>query len=375
MAQKISPKYMMRVPRLNAKFSPRRIVVFRALYLGDLLCATPALRALRQRFPAAEITLIGLPWAGDFVARIPSVDRLLLFPGFAGIAEVPYQAERVEQFLAQVHATGYDLAIQMHGDGHISNGFVAGLGARVSLGYCCGVDGRLDYTLPYDIHEHETRRWLHLVAQLGATTDDTRLEFPTTPDEQATARQLLADVKQSTGPIIGVHVGAKDALRRWPTGRFAALADLLVGQFGAQIVLTGGTNEQELTVAVRAAMQHDALDLAGKTDLGVFASVISQLDLLVTNDTGASHLAAATATASVVLFGPTRPQSWAPLDAERHRVIDAPTLLDHSDRMNALQELSVAPVLAVCSEMLGNREQSATNSTHPSSARSLVLGS
>lgn len=113
----------------------RKIAVLRALFLGDLLCATPALRALRERFPAAEITLIGLPWARELVDRLDTVDRLLIFPGYQGIPEAEYHPERTAAFLAAARAYGYDLAIQMHGDGGITNGFVAELGARHTLGY------------------------------------------------------------------------------------------------------------------------------------------------------------------------------------------------------------------------------------------------
>ncbi len=342
----------------------RRVAVFRALYLGDLLCVTPALRALRARFPEAEITLIGLPWARDFVRRLSTVDRLLEFPGYLGISEKPYDPDCTRAFLTDARDTRYDLAIQLHGDGYISNGFVADLGAKVSLGYRRGEDQRLTSSLPWLPEEHETLRWLRLVGELGATTGDTRLEFPTTREEQSRAAGLLADVVGGPGPIVAIHPGAKDAARRWAPERFAAVANTLVEQLGARIILTGNAAERSLTAAVQAGMSTQAIDLAGQTDLGTFAALIDRLDLLVTNDTGASHLAAASGTLSVVLFGPTRPERWAPLAAERHRVVDALTLSGATSAETALQLLPVERVLAECIDVLSNRH-----------ARNLAVGS
>src|SRR5439155_7340875 len=185
--------------------------------------------------------------------------------------------------LAAARARRYDLALQMHGDGNVSNGFVADLGAAVSLGYRRGDDDRLTVALPYDPGEHEVLRWLRLVATLGAPTGDTRLECPTTPFDRARAAALLAAVPPATGPLVGLHPGAKGAARRWPAERFAALADALVERCGARIVLTGGADERAVTAAVRGAMRspatREAFDLAGETDLGAFAAVVGRLDL------------------------------------------------------------------------------------------------
>jgi ADP-heptose:LPS heptosyltransferase len=331
----------------------RRIAVFRALYLGDLLCATPALRALRQRFPEAEITLVGLPWARELVNRLPFIDYLEPFPGYPGLIEVDHQPARTAAFFRKMRAAEFDLAIQMHGDGRVSNGFVADIGARSSLGYRCGFDRRLTHSLLYDHGEHEVRRWLRLVAETGAVSDDARLEFPLTKIDQQAAERLLALDADPESPLIGLHPGAKDEARRWPPERFAALADLLVDQYGARIVLTGGPGERELTAAVARAMRYDALDLAGKTDLGTFAATIAELDLLVTNDTGASHMACATGTRSVVLFGPSRPECWAPLDRQLHQVVDAPQIITQDFSLQALSRLPVEPVYEACARILG----------------------
>lgn len=355
------------LPIFTVQPEPQRIAVFRALYLGDLLCATPALRALQSRFPHAEITLIGLPWARELVDRLPYIDKFSLFPGYEGIIEVPFQPERTAKFLSEARAISYDLAIQMHGDGRISNGFVADLDAFVSLGYRRVVpdgsrggvaDSRLTLTLPGDPDEHEVIRLLRLSAVLGAESADFRLEFPTTAAEEARAARLLAPFASYAGPTIGLHVGAKDVTRRWPSRQFAALADLLCERHGARIVLTGSEAERDLTAAVRGAMRHPALDIAARTDLGAFAALIGRLDLLVTNDTGASHFAAAAGTPSVVLFGPEPPGRWAPLDRERHRVVDARALLGPQvDPSLLLRQLPVAPVAQACDEMLREAAQ------------------
>ncbi len=364
----------------NSKLSIRRIAVFRALFLGDLLCATPALRELRRRFPDAEITLIGLPWAAELVGRLAYVDRLAIFPGYQGIAELPYDSARTATFLGEARAYGYDLAIQMHGDGRVSNGFVADLGAGISLGYRRGPDDRLALSLPYAEGEHEVLRWLRLIEAIGdgqsAIGDKvegsspiayrlspiTSFDFPITAVEHHRAADLLA--RSRGAPLIGLHAGAKDAARRWPPERFAALADALIERYGVVVALTGAAQERHLTAAVRRAMRHPALDLAGETDLGTFAAAIARLDLLVTNDTGASHIAAAIGTPSVVLFGPSRPEQWAPLDRARHRVVDALALAGHGvDRATALGRLAVEPVLNLCIETLDRERLSVVSSS------------
>jgi ADP-heptose:LPS heptosyltransferase len=321
---------------------PAQIAVFHALNLGDLLCATPALRAIRGRFPAAEITFIGRPWAEEFVARLSTVDQFLPFPGYPGIAESPTDAARQVQRWPR-----FDLAIQMHGSGEVSNGFVATLGAPRSVGFGPPRDQRLSTALSWVESEPEPLRWLRLAEAIGAAPAGLHTEFPVAAAERASAAALIGLPDER--PVIGLHVGSSDPSRRWPARSFARLGDRLAEQRQPWIVLTGSNQERSLTAAVRRAMKNPAIDLAGMTDLGEFAAVISALDLLVTNDTGASHVAAAMRTPSVVLFGPSRPGRWAPLDRRRHQVIDAATHPSApGDGVAALRALAVDDVLAAC---------------------------
>ncbi|MFL5761000.1 MAG: glycosyltransferase family 9 protein [Thermomicrobiales bacterium] len=342
----------MRHPAL-ASLDARRVIILRALYLGDLLCSVPSMRALRQRFPNAEITLIGLPWAQDLVDRLPYLDRLQPSPGFRDLPEVPYDEQRTEQFFAACRQERYDLAIQMHGSGRSTNELVAALGAQETIGFGIAGDRYMTATVPWIEDESEILRCLRLVSLVDASASDTALEFPTSRHEEQHAHALLRALPGSGGPIVALHAGAKDPRRRWPAERFAVLADELYARFGARLILTGNVDDKPIGRAIKRHLRAPVLDLIGQTDFGAFAAVIAGLDLLVTNDTGASHVAAAKRAPSVVLFGFARPNRWAPLDRSLHTVIDAVTIGGGTrNEATALAELPVDPVLAVCSRKL-----------------------
>lgn len=118
------------------KSLPKKIAVFRALQLGDLLCAVPAFRALRRALPNSKITLIGLPWAKSFVDRFPNYfDDFLEFPGYPGLSEIVPQVKRIPAFFMTAQERRFDLAIQMHGSGIFANPITVLLGANVNAGF------------------------------------------------------------------------------------------------------------------------------------------------------------------------------------------------------------------------------------------------
>lgn len=333
---------------------PERIAIFRALFVGDLLMTVPAFRALRHRFPKAEITLIGLPWARSIMPHLGHyLDRFVEFQGYPGLPEVEVVPERTAGWLREQQEYGYDLALQMHGDGNISNELVAALGARVTAGFALPGDDRLTLSLPAIEQGNEVLRWLTLTAMLGAPAQGAEIDFPLTTGGERQAERLLSELPIGSGPLVGLHIGAKAANRRWPPECFTALGDELVERYGARIVLTGSESERGLTQTVAERMRCPVLDLAGRTDIGAFAAVIARLDLLVSNDTGASHLAAATRTRSIVLFGAEVPERYAPLNKELHRIVDAVALAGPgADPDTALLALPLHPVLTLCEEAM-----------------------
>jgi len=308
--------------------SIERIVVFRALMLGDLLCAVPALRALRGGFPRAQITLVGLPWARTLVQRLPRyVDRFIEFPGWPGLPEAPCEVRTLPDFIAQVQAQRFDLALQLHGSGGIANPLVATFGARHSAGFCGREawrpqsDAALYVRWPESGHEIE--RLLRLTDALGLARRGQQLEFPVQEEDRAALRALWPGVDDEARPYVCVHAGAQLASRRWPLERFAAVADALA-ESGRRVVLTGGAPEAELVNALAACMNHDAVNLAGRTSLWTLGALIEGAERVVCNDTGISHIAAALGRPSVVVSCGADVARWAPLDTERHRVLWQP---------------------------------------------------
>jgi ADP-heptose:LPS heptosyltransferase len=303
----------------------QRIAVFRALQLGDMLCVVPALRALRSAAPNARITLIGLPWAHSFVSRFERyIDDLLVFPGFPGFPEREADLAAVPRFIEAAQEQRFDLALQLHGSGRTSNALTVLLGAKENAGFYepghfCPDPTRF---IAWDEREHEVLRYLRLLSSLGIPAQGEALEFPLTQADYLELQASHADLPPP-GTYVCVHPGARLPSRRWPPERFAQVADRLADS-GLQVVLTGSADERAIVRAVGEAMRAPALDLCGKTSLGALTALIAQARMVVCNDTGISHVAAAVATPSVIVCCGSDPVRWAPLDRARHVVVGAP---------------------------------------------------
>lgn len=302
---------------------PRRIVVFRALMLGDLLCATPALRALDRAFPQAEIALVGLPWARELVERLDCVDRFIAFPGFPGLPEQPCDVARLPAFLVEVQAAGFDLAVQLHGSGPVCNPLVAAFGAKATAGFhdgrCWYPRSDADLWRRWPTAGHEIERLLALTDHLGLARDGTHLDFPVTDGDRQALGRLWPD-SAAAGAYVCVHVGAQLPSRRWHPERFAEVADGLAAS-GRRVALTGTAAEAELCRDVQQRMRLPAVDLSGQTNLWTLGALIEGAECVVCNDTGISHVASALGTPSVVVACGSDVARWAPLDRQRHRVL------------------------------------------------------
>ncbi|HXS14570.1 MAG TPA: glycosyltransferase family 9 protein [Candidatus Saccharimonadales bacterium] len=297
---------------------PHSIGIFRALQLGDLLCSLPAIRAIRKTYPFSKITLIGLPWAKEFINRFPFyIDNFVEFPGFPGIPEKAFDKDGFHKFIQN---TSFDLLIQMHGNGRIINNVIKKIPAKYRLGFAeKQKETSNELYLKYPEHQHEILKWLKLIQAIKIVSRNVVINFPCTKQEEKES-ELIREKFQLKNFII-IHVGARDKKRRWKTEYFAMIADLL-GHLGYQIVFTGTDSDASLVKDVQKKMMTESLDITGYTSLGTVASLLTYSKLLITNDTGISHIAAAVKAKSIVIFSEfSSLEQWAPLNTDLHIAI------------------------------------------------------
>ncbi|MFI1991727.1 glycosyltransferase family 9 protein [Actinoplanes sp. NPDC020271] len=263
------------------------ILVLRALGVGDLATGVPALRALRRAFPSDELVLAAPAWLTPLITLIGGVDRILPTPGL-GPASWPIDAP--------------SLAVNLHGSGPESHRML--LDARP--GKLWGFRSEVHADGPdWVVEEHEVPRWCRMLGYYGIVADpaDLRLAAPDGPK----------------GLTI-VHPGAKSASRRWPVSRYAAVARRL-RDAGHTVVVTGSASEREVAGRVAAEAGLDASAVPA-TDLGELAGMVAHARVVISGDTGISHVATAYGTPSVTLFGPMSPAYWGPpADRPWHRAI------------------------------------------------------
>ncbi|WP_244828219.1 glycosyltransferase family 9 protein [Caballeronia sp. TF1N1] len=300
-----------------------RIAIFRALQLGDMLCCVPALRALRAAHPRAHIVLIGLPWASSFVTRYrPLIDELVPFPGAVGFPEQEETDAGLPSFWSAMQERRFDLAIQLHGSGGVANDIVEQMGARLNAGYLKPDEAmREGVFIPWPDTLPEIARYNALMDALGIDASHTDLDIPLSDEDIRECAGLLDAYELDSTRLVLVHAGSQLPSRRWPAERFAQVA-LSLAHAGWQIALTGSAGEAPITSHIARALEGcDAIDLTGKTSLGGLAALVAKAQLVVCNDTGISHIAAAMRTKSVVIASGSDTRRWAPLDHERHRVL------------------------------------------------------
>ncbi|MFF0109517.1 glycosyltransferase family 9 protein [Streptomyces hirsutus] len=272
-----------------------RVLILRALGLGDLLAGVPALRGIRRAFPGHETVLAAPAGLARVALATGAVDTL--FPTRAPGREVP----------ALDHWTGAapEIAIDLHGNGPRSHDVLAALGpTRV-----------LSFAVPEPSHpapprwladEHERLRWCRFLGAYGvhADPDDLRLPAPERPSP-------------APGAVV-VHPGADSPARRWPAGRYGAVAARLRAT-GRRVVVTGGPGEENLCriVAERAGLGGRDI-FCGTLDFDGLSALLAHAALFLSGDTGPAHLAVALGIPSVTLFGPVSPARWGPPPTARH---------------------------------------------------------
>ncbi len=307
------------------------ILVVKLATIGDLLLATPALRALRETYPGARIDLLVTPALAGLLDGWEVIDRVIvldkyLFDYPQQLLRHPANLRRLQPLWRELRGGRYDAVILMH---HLTLFFgrlkhqllMRATGARWRVGLDNGHGWFLNVRVKDDGFGamHEAKYNLALAEAVGATIGDARLELPISDEERRQAHELVFGEDgpaQTPRPIIAMHPGSGgySTARRWSPARFAQLADTLYADVGAQLLLVGGPEEAALHAQILGMMRSSmpARSLAGQGNIKVTAAVLKLADLFVGNDAGPMHLAAAVGTPTVAIFGLSNWQAWGP---------------------------------------------------------------
>lgn len=269
------------------------MLVLRALGLGDFLTAVPALRALRRRYRTHRLLLASPPVLQPLADLAGAVDAIL---PTAGLGDLRWTGGPV------------DVAVNLHGSGPESHRDILRTRPKTVITHRHPEFPELG-GVHWNSDMHEVARWCALLSAYGVQADPHDLILPPPRERSAAPRCVI------------LHPGAASEARRWPVDRYAEVAEWLTGQ-GEHVVITGSEAERTRAAAVASAAGLPSESVvAGQTSLVSLSALVSGARLVISGDTGVSHLATAFATPSVTLFGPTPPSEWGPPRLPRHRVL------------------------------------------------------
>lgn len=310
-----------------------RILFIKPDHMGDMLLATPAMRALKAARPYSEIHVLANSASAQLLANYPEVDLVLTanFPGFERNTDKsaiysPYT--HLIRVSRQLRHIGYGTAIVMRPD-HWWGAMLA---------HVAGIRQRIGYNLP-DVepfltqaiehrHEHVIRQNMRLVEQWTGHVPDTEIEytFMVYDDDAESINTYLGTFGiNSEDRILCIHPGSGAWVKQWDEDKWATVADTLIDQLDAQVVFTGSDSERAMIARIQNRMTHHSTTSAGDLDIGQLAALYDRALVVLGPDSGPMHLAAAVGTGTVTLFGPADPVEfgiWGSTD--KHYVLTTP---------------------------------------------------
>jgi len=301
----------------------KKIAILRANGLGDFIVTLPAIKAIKEAYPTAEISLLGKPWHATFLqAKRTPIDRVIVVPVYPGIREekgILPDEEEIASFFNQVNKERFDIAIHFQGKGVASNSFIKKLNARITVGHTSAGAAAIDYAVPYFYYQNEAVRYLELTRLIGANTGTLEPKIRLLDEDREEAQRILRrfEIRE---PFIVLHAGATDIRRRWPLQKFAQLGDLLA-QKGYTIVLTGDEDDQGIIHTILQHMVVKATNLCNLLSLGGLGALLAASTLVVSNDTGPLHLARAVGAKTVGIYWAPNLINWGPLTRSNHRPV------------------------------------------------------
>ena len=302
---------------------PKKILVVQLSKIGDMVCITPLLRAIRENLPETKIMVLGDAINRDVLKGNPDVDEYIIFKR-EHLFEIVQKLKREHIEFACIRGIGFIglITALLSGIPTIVTGRVHPEMSYATRTY----RGLLPFvqTVTFMQGEYMPRQFLKLLEPLGIYATDTTKYLYHTEEAERSARSLLEECAD-TDFIIGISASAGNRVKEWPAERFGEVADYIVQKYHARIVLLGGSNDATRIEKVLVHMKYkaEALNLQGKCSMDVLKAVIAKLDLFISADTGPIYIAEAFGVSTIDITGPIDEKEQPPI-GEKNIVITPP---------------------------------------------------
>jgi lipopolysaccharide heptosyltransferase II len=295
-----------------------RILIISLHRIGDVLFTTPAICALKEKFPRAKLTVWVKSRGRAVLENNPHVDEILVFDNVSvarGFEEIKYfDIKSKLKFVSALRRRKFDLVVDLVGTwGTNLYSFLSGASLRFGFDMH-GFGFLLTKSTPIVPGIHLKQNYLEVIRTMGITPTHEDLQMKLSPSEEEFAEKFVTDHNLSSDDfLVGIHPGAGWDTKRWPPANFGQLANLLVEENDATILLFGSKEEEKLAKEIARQMNSKPIIMSGKLSLREMAAVISQCRLFLGHDTGPTYMAEALKVPVGVFFGPTNPVYSAPL--------------------------------------------------------------
>jgi heptosyltransferase III len=286
----------------------QKILIIKLRYIGDVLLATPTVRAIKAARPDARVTMMVNRGTEDVLSGNPDLDEVVVLDKGSLAAQW--------QLVAGLRRRRFDTVIDLtDGDRSAFLSWISGASVRIGFNDEHRWRGRCytEVVQPVPGVRHRIDRDLEALKPMSIQAGSKDPQLWLTPEEANSADQLLDQLGvQRSQPIVILQPGARYWFKAWPPERFAELADQLTSQFGCQVLIGGSDQDIDLAKQIQQMAKRKPIIMAGRTTIKQFAAIAKKTALFVGSDSGAMHIASAVGTPVVALFGPSSPREWGP---------------------------------------------------------------
>jgi len=342
------------------RYTLKRILVIRTDRIGDVILSTPAMRALRQRYPDALIAAMVSPYTKEIVEGSPFLDEVIVYD-----KELTHKGWlSTLRFAFALRQKMFDAALVLHPTNRVHLiAFLAGIPKRV------GYNKKLGFLLTDKVEhlkqlgeKHELEYSLDLAGFLDAQTQDKTLFMPIKSESEKWAEGFIEGlrIRKEEGLLI-INPSASCPSKIWPPERFAEVADILAKRYGLKVIIVTGALDSPLAEKVIKNMHAPAISLAGKISLSQLASILKRASLFISNDSGPVHICSALNVPVISIFGRSQaglsPRRWGPVgvkDKALHKQVGCVECLAHNCKRGfaCLNAITVSEVVSCASSIL-----------------------